>query len=374
VLVLDICSGAMRRLRGRSRSTPAAWRRSRSRSCARPGHSIPFAPEAAVHVAEPTVELLRPVALTEAAIGALVAVRLSDEPHGRFVRECLEATGGNPFLIEELLDEVAARGIDPTAPAAAAVLTIVSHGVANVVLIRSARLAGSGGAGSRAQRARRRRAGAARGTACWACGLRPGVRWRRWSPLVPSTPAASSTSPIRSRAAIHGDLSPAECERMHRAAATILGERGAPAVQVAAHLVLTEPAADPGVVALLRKAAREVMALCDAAAAAALLARALHQPPAQDDRSAVLLELGEAYACAGSPERAGVPMAAVHRALRHAGTLPPRSARPGLRRFARSVQRRGQGPRSRARRARPRKARPPKPRSSGSLVDLCSGA
>jgi hypothetical protein len=58
---------------------------------------------------------------------------------GGFMRACIAATGGNPFWIEELLDEVAARGINPTAPAAPAVPTIVSHGVANAVLIRFAR-------------------------------------------------------------------------------------------------------------------------------------------------------------------------------------------------------------------------------------------
>jgi predicted ATPase len=87
-------------------------------------------PEAAALVAEPAVELLRPSPLTEAAVGALIAVRLSDEPHLRFVRACLDATGGNPFLVGELLDEVAARGVDPTAAAAADVATIVPHGVA----------------------------------------------------------------------------------------------------------------------------------------------------------------------------------------------------------------------------------------------------
>src|SRR5207302_62914 len=60
--------------------------------------------------------------------------------------------------------------------------------------------------------------------------------------------------------------------------------------------------ADREAVALLRKAAREVLALGDAAGAATLLARALDEPPLQDDRSALLLELGQAYARAGSPE------------------------------------------------------------------------
>ena len=62
-------------------------------------------PEAAALVADPAAELLRPSALTEAAVSALVAARLSDEPEGRFVRACLDVTGGNPFLVGELLEE-----------------------------------------------------------------------------------------------------------------------------------------------------------------------------------------------------------------------------------------------------------------------------
>ena len=64
----------------------------------------------------------------------------------------------------------------------------------------------------------------------------------------------------------------------------------------------TEPAGDPEAVALLRDAAHDALALGDAAGAAALLSRALEEPPADSDRPAVLLELGQAHARAGAPE------------------------------------------------------------------------
>ncbi|MGZ4202603.1 MAG: AAA family ATPase, partial [Thermoleophilaceae bacterium] len=64
-------------------------------------------PEAATLAADPATELLRPAPLTEAAIAALVAARLPGEPDDRFVRACLEVTGGNPFLLGELLTEAA---------------------------------------------------------------------------------------------------------------------------------------------------------------------------------------------------------------------------------------------------------------------------
>jgi hypothetical protein len=86
--------------------------------------------------------------------------------------------------------------------------------------------------------------------------------------------AVAFTHPIL-RAAIHGDLSPAEHERLHCAASKILEERGAPSGQVAAHVMQCEPGADLEAVTLLREGARDALALGDAAGAAALLSRAL---------------------------------------------------------------------------------------------------
>ena len=74
----------------------------------------------------------------------VAARRLASEPDDRFVRACLEVTGGNPFLVGELLDEAAARGLAPTATAAAEVGAIVPRGVANAVLLRLARLPPAG--------------------------------------------------------------------------------------------------------------------------------------------------------------------------------------------------------------------------------------
>ena len=79
-------------------------------------------PEAAALVGDPAVERLQPSPLSPAAIAVLVAARLAEEPDDRFVRTCLEATGGNPFLVGELLEEAAARGLEPTAAAASGLI------------------------------------------------------------------------------------------------------------------------------------------------------------------------------------------------------------------------------------------------------------
>jgi len=261
-------------------------------------------PEAAALVADPATDLLRPLPLSQPAMAALVAARLSAEPDERFVRACAEVTDGNPFLLGELLTELAARDLKPTAAASMEVGAIVPRGVANAVLLRLARLAPEPAALARALgvlgdgaqvRDAARLAGldgaeleAAMAALVSAGVVEPGGSVRFAHPML--------------RAAIYGDLSPAERERLHHAAASILRERGAPADQVAAQVMHTEPAADSESVALLRDAARQALALGDAAGAAALLARGLQEPPAEKERAAVVLELGQARARAGTAE------------------------------------------------------------------------
>jgi DNA-binding CsgD family transcriptional regulator/tetratricopeptide (TPR) repeat protein len=261
-------------------------------------------PEAATLLGDPAAERLRLAPLTQTAVGALVAARLSHEPDDRFVRACLEVTGGNPFLVGELLDEAAARGLRPTAAAAADVCAIVPSGVANAVLLRLARLVPAAAVLARALSALGDGAqvgDAGRLAGLGASDLEAAIGALVSAGVVEPGGTVRFTHPIL-RAAIYGDLSTAERERLHHAAAAILRERGAPAGRVAAQVMHTEPAADPGAAALLRQAARDALALGDAAGAAALLSRALEEPPADGDRPSVVLELGQAHARAGAPE------------------------------------------------------------------------
>ena len=182
-----------------------------------------------------------------------------DEPDDQFVRGCLEVTGGNPFLVGELLSEVAARGLDPAGAALADLGAIVPRGVANAVLLRLARLVPSAAALARALSVLGDGAqvgDAARLAGLAASDLESAVAALVSAGVVESGGVIRFTHPIL-RAAIYGDLSPAERERLHRAAAMILRERGAPRAQVAAQVIQTEPTADPVVVALLRDAARD---------------------------------------------------------------------------------------------------------------------
>ena len=166
----------------------------------------------------------------------------------RFTRACAQVTGGNPFLVGELLAEAAARGLDPTAENAADVRSIVPRGVSNAVLLRLARLEPAAGALARALSTLGD--GAQMGDAARLARLSPteletGMAALVTAGVIESGGTVRFTHPIL-RTAIYGDLSPAERERLHCAASKILEERGAPAGQVAAHVMHTEPAADPG--------------------------------------------------------------------------------------------------------------------------------
>jgi DNA-binding CsgD family transcriptional regulator/tetratricopeptide (TPR) repeat protein len=261
-------------------------------------------PEAAALAGDPDAELMRPSSLTEGAIAALIAARLADDPDDRFVRASLEVTGGNPFLVGELLTELAARGLEPTAAVAPDVGAIVPRGIANAVLLRLARLAPEAAALARTVSALGD--GAQVGDAARLAGL-TGVDLEAAMAALVSAGVVEPGGTVRFthpilRAAIYGDLIPPERERLHHAGASILRERGAPADQVAAQVMHTEPAGDPEAVAVLRAAAHRALALGDATGAAALLSRALDEPPIDADRPAVVLALGQARARAGAPD------------------------------------------------------------------------
>jgi DNA-binding CsgD family transcriptional regulator len=277
-------------------------------------------PEAAAFLADPSVELVRPAPLTRDAIRSVIAARLHGEPHDRFVEACSEVTGGNPFLLGELLDEAAARDLDPAATAAADISAIVPRGVANAVLLRLTRLPAAAGTLARALSALG--GGAQIGDTGRLAGL-AGAELEAAIAALVSAEVVESGGLVRFahpilRTAVYGDLSPVERDRLHCAAAAILRERGAPAGEVAAQIMHTAPAADSTAVALLRDAARDALALGDASGAAALLSRARDEPPPEDQRGAVVLELGQTLARAGAPEAIPLLSESLERGQDHA--------------------------------------------------------
>src|SRR5262249_29348480 len=101
------------------------------------------------------------------------------------------------------------------------------------------------------------------------------------------------------RDSIEASLDSAGRDAAHRSAALLLHDDGAPAGEVAAHLVGVRPAGDPWVLARLREAAWAAMQSGAPQAGADLLDRALAEPPPAAERVAVLREAARADASAG---------------------------------------------------------------------------
>ncbi len=213
-------------------------------------------------------------------------------------RACHAATGGNPLLLRMLARALHEEDVDPTGADLARVGELAPRVVAATVLPRLRRLSADAQAvaaaaavlGDRVEL--RHAAGVA--------GLATGRATRAADTLVaggvlaPGRPIEFGHPTVRR--AVYESVPPAERHRAHRTAAEILDAEGAPPERLAAHLAVTECLGDPWVVEVLRAAARQASARGAVAEAVLHLQRALAEPPAPDQRVAVLVELGSAAA------------------------------------------------------------------------------
>jgi DNA-binding CsgD family transcriptional regulator len=238
--------------------------------------------------------ILQPRPLSSRAVTRRVRERLGTEPDEMFASACTDATGGNPLFLEELLRELDAGDVEPTADALGLVGEVGPDAVARLTLTRleaigpeAGELArvvavlGDGAEPALAASAAAITEDAARAAAdrLAAAGmLAPERRLRFAHPIV--------------RAAIYQRLPPGERAARHAAAAAQLARAGAPAERTAAHLLLTGPARDPERVSVLADAARIALARGAPESAAGYLRRALEEPPAGSERHGLLLELG----------------------------------------------------------------------------------
>ena len=240
--------------------------------------------------------VLRPRPLSLEGVARLTAERLGREPEPSFCRACLDATGGNPLFLEELLRELRAQVVEPVARAAPLVRNVGPEAVARYSRSRLERV------GPEAVELARAVAvledGAPLPLAAAIAGLTPD-RARATADRLSDAGILAPSMRVRFvhpivRAAIYGHLAPGERAARHAAAATLLLDHGAPAERVAAHLLLSDPAAEERRVRVLREAARLALARGLPENAARYLRRALDEPPPEHDRTAVLLEAGQA--------------------------------------------------------------------------------
>ncbi|MGV9736237.1 ATP-binding protein [Rhodococcus aetherivorans] len=247
--------------------------------------------------------ILRPQPLSEAAVTTLVKATLGADTGPALCRACAKATGGNPFLLSELLGELRrdARPADRIDPAT--VLQVVPERVAAAVLLRVSRLDPAAPALARSV--------AVLGDAA---GLVNCARLANLEPAKARTLASALTElavlepgePLRFvhpivRTVIYDDTDATERNRLHAGAARLLTKQYADPRGIAVHLLARDPSGDRETVTLLRDAARRALTSGAPDTATALLRRALDEPPQERDRSQILFELGTAEHEIGDP-------------------------------------------------------------------------
>jgi class 3 adenylate cyclase/DNA-binding CsgD family transcriptional regulator len=293
-------------------------------------------------ISDPTVLVIRPTALSEPAVGAMVAQEYGTEAHPAFASACHSVTGGNPLFVRALVDALHGEGVEPTAANAARAREIGPEPVTRAVALRLSRLP---------EEARRFATAAAilgDGADQRDVALLAEIDDRQLSTLAAtwlaradllrvSTPTVEFVHPVV-QAAVYESIQPAQRLLAHRRAAEILDTAQEEPERVAAHLDLVPPAGDPFVVETLRIAADRALVRGAPEVAVRYLRRALAEPPTEETRVDTLRELGLAE------QRVDVPSAAEH--LREAlaqTTEPLRHARLALE-LGRSLFRLNRGP------------------------------
>ena len=244
-------------------------------------------------VVEGSAERLLPQPLGEEAVAAL-----SGNADEEFVRAALDVTGGNPFLLDQLLRELGEER-SPDAVARAApdelgrrVLARVSDPARSLAFALSV-------LGERATLAECARLAELDGDASAAMGelVAAGV--------LADDPQLRFRHPLIGAAVVAG-LSSTRRADWHSRAAALLRESGADAERQAIHLAACPPAGDEHVAQTLAEAAERALARGAPAEAEPLLRRALEEPPALEARPQMLLARGEVLTMAGDPEAAGM--------------------------------------------------------------------
>ena len=242
---------------------------------------------------DPSTIVLRPPPLSAEAAGALVRERLG-EGADSFVDACHRMTSGNPLLLRQLLRALEDEGITPDVSHVDTVRAVGSRAVSALVTLRLRRLPAEVAAAARAVAVL---GDTAELPTVAALAQRP-------EPEVAAALDALSRREILTdedqlcfvhpliREAVYDDLPAGERALHHERAAGLLQRQGAPAEQVAAHLLRSPRRGSPATVEVLRAAARTAIARGAADAAVLMLRRALEEPVTPEERPTLLVELG----------------------------------------------------------------------------------
>jgi len=247
--------------------------------------------------------LLRPGSLSLDGVTSVVR-RTFPEAEPAVCAACARVTGGNPFLLVELLDKLREDEQAPAAGTEDQLAGVVPEKVRDAV---GGRLQAMSGVTRTVAEAL-----AVLGTSpsvrqvAILAELDPEMVSRAADELVamnllhPGSPL-SFVHPLV-RTAVNESLPPLEKAQAHRRAADILTEEHADAESIATHLLNAPPDSNPASVKSLREAATRALACGAAERAGRLLKRALSESPESEVRVELLAELGRAEAQAGIPQ------------------------------------------------------------------------
>jgi DNA-binding CsgD family transcriptional regulator len=238
---------------------------------------------------------IRPAPLSADAVAELLSAALDVQPSDDVVSACAEVTGGNPFLLRELITELRSGGRPVHEATPSQIRSLGPERVATALLLRVGRLHRSAPALAQAIAVLGDSAPSA------AVAELAGLDAADASDLVGrlreiSVLAADGyrfVHPIV-RASVYEDLSPARRSELHARAAVILREAGAPGDTVAAHVLASEPRSISGSAAALRSAAAAAAQRGAPESAAVYLERALEEEIDDHERADVLAALGDA--------------------------------------------------------------------------------
>ncbi len=298
--------------------------------------SRPERPEIAGLLLDPLARVLRPGRLSQDAVAGWLDSALGQPPALGFAQACRHATGGNPFLLRELVREISAERISPDAACAERVGSLSPRGVQTSVLLRLAGLPPPAMALARSvavlEQAGLEEAAAVAGVDVASAG--PAVADLVGADVLEAGSVLTFVHPVV-RAAVYRDQPAAERAAAHGRAALLLTERGSSADRVAAHLLLA-PTGASFAVDVLRDAAGAATALGAPTMAAAYLERALAETAEiGPERIDLLIELGcaelagdlpeavrhlhQAVALAQDPSQLTITAVALARGLRYGG-------------------------------------------------------
>jgi DNA-binding CsgD family transcriptional regulator len=246
--------------------------------------------------------VMRPALLSEEAVAATVRGAFGAAASDAVCAAAWAASGGNPLYVTELLrgvrfEDRSLGELDPAELAAAGGAVVERRVLRGVRGLHPGALPLAQALAVLGDRCELRHAASiARVDVSEAIAL--AAAFVRLQVLADDDPPRFVHPVVRD--AVEGGLATDARDALHRSAARVLHRDRAPPGQVAAHLVGMRPVGDAWVVDRLRDAARIAIRSGAPGAAAALLDRALAEPPPLADRVDLLREAAHAHASVGS--------------------------------------------------------------------------